>query len=109
MNSKRKGARGERSFRDLLRAAGFAARRSQQYSGAGPDSGDIQCESLARLHFEVKFTERLNLREAFGQARRDARTKIPVLAHRSNRSEWLVTLRGEDFLEIINRSDLVKV
>jgi hypothetical protein len=37
MNSREKGKRGERAWRDELRAAGYDARRGQQFSGS-PDS-----------------------------------------------------------------------
>jgi|ERR1041384_3043973 hypothetical protein len=52
MNSRQKGARGERRWRDELRAHGFDARRRQQFSGS-PDSPDVVCDELDWLHFEV--------------------------------------------------------
>ena len=70
MNSREKGKRGERQWRDELRAHGFQARRGQQFSGS-PDSPDVVCEELAWLHFEVKAVERLNIEDAMDQARRD--------------------------------------
>jgi Holliday junction resolvase len=45
MNSREKGKRGERQWRDELRAQGFAARRGQQFSGS-PDSPDVVCDDL---------------------------------------------------------------
>ena len=71
-NSGQKGVRGERQGRDELRANGYQARRGQQLSGS-PDSPDVVCVDLAAVHFEVKAVERLNIHEALGQARRDAR------------------------------------
>jgi len=45
MNSREKGKRGERQWRDELRANGYAARRGQQFSGS-PDSPDVICDGL---------------------------------------------------------------
>ena len=72
MNSREKGKRGERQWRDELRAQGYAARRGQQFSGS-PDSPDVVCDDLPWAHFEVKLVERLDLDGAMEQARRDAR------------------------------------
>ena len=88
MNSREKGKRGEREWRDELRANGYAARRGQQFSGS-PDSPDVVCEELDWIHFEVKAVERLNIEDAMEQARRDCGLriadcgiqKVPVVAH----------------------------
>jgi len=92
INSRQKGARGERAFRDLLRAEGYlSARRGQQFCG-GADSPDIICPELDFIHWEVKSVEKLNLYDALAQARRDCGSKVPVVAHRRNYWPWLVTL-----------------
>ncbi len=70
MNSREKGKRGERQWRDELRANGYAARRGQQFSGS-PESPDVVCDALPWIHFEVKAVERLNIEDAMEQARRD--------------------------------------
>src|SRR5215831_13204515 len=70
MNSREKGKRGERQWRDELRANGYAARRGQQFCGSA-ESPDVVCDSLPWIHFEVKAVERLNIEEAMEQARRD--------------------------------------
>jgi hypothetical protein len=44
----------------------------------------------------VKRVERLNLYDAIEQAVRDAEGRIPYVAHRRNRSVWLITLRADD-------------
>ena len=72
MNSRNKGKRGERQWRDELRSHGYQARRGQQFSGS-PDSPDVVCDGLPWIHFEVKAVERLNIEQAMEQARRDAR------------------------------------
>lgn len=108
MNSRAKGQRGERLWRDVLREAGFLqAHRGQQFQGS-PDSPDVQCPELPAIHFEVKFVEALNIWKAMEQAERDASVvKIPVVAHKRRRSGWLVTMRAEDWLNLIRESDLV--
>jgi Holliday junction resolvase len=101
MNSRAKGAAGEREWRDQLRAAGYTARRGQQFSG-GTDSPDVVCEELGQvLHFEVKRVERLNLEVAMDQARKDGAGKVPVVAHRRNNCNWLVTIPAEAFFSIL--------
>ena len=101
-NSRERGKRGERQWRDALRARGYAARRGQQFSGS-PESPDVICEELAWAHFEVKFVEHLNLAAAMAQARRDASGKAAFVAHRKNRRPWLVTMAAERFYRLLRR------
>lgn len=100
INSKQKGARGERLWRDMLRAAGFTARRGQQFSG-GSDSPDVLCEELRGLHMEVKFTESLNLQKACDQADKDRGIKPYIVAHKKSRTGWKVTMEAEFFFELL--------
>ncbi len=108
MNSREKGKRGERRWRDVLRDAGFQkAHRGVQYSG-GSDSPDVACPELPGIHFEVKAVEALNIWRAMAQSIADAGDKkVPVVAHTRNRSGWLVTMRAEDWLALIRESSLV--
>jgi len=100
VNSRAKGARGERQWRDELRGNGYAARRGQQFSGS-PDSPDVICDALSWAHFEVKAVERLNIEDAMDQARRDAGAKIPFVAHKRNFRPWLVTMSAETFFRLL--------
>ena len=111
MNSREKGKRGERQWRDELRAQGFQARRGQQFSGS-PDSPDVVCDELSWVHFEVKAVERLNIEDAMEQASRDrvapggtnsahAMQKVPIVAHRRNFRPWLVTMEAETFFRFL--------
>lgn len=101
VNSRAKGARGERLWRDVLREAGFTARRGQQFAGGG-DSPDVVCDEMTEtFHPEVKFVEKLNLRDAMEQAQRDATDgKIPYVAHKTKSRPWLVTIDAQDFLTL---------
>ena len=100
MNSREKGKRGERQWRDELRANGYAARRGQQFSGS-PDSPDVICDGLPWAHFEVKLVERLDLYAAMDQARRDSGGKAPFVAHRRNYWPWLVTMDADRFYRLL--------
>jgi hypothetical protein len=100
MNSREKGKRGERQWRDELRANGYDARRGQQFSGS-PDSPDVICDSLPWAHFEVKAVERLNIEAAMNQARRDAGAKVPFVTHKRNHCGWLVTMDAEVFFRAL--------
>jgi hypothetical protein len=100
MNSREKGKRGERQWRDELRAAGYDARRGQQFCGS-PESPDVVCGALAWIHFEVKAVEKLNIWEAMDQARRECAAKIPIVAHKRNFRPWLVTMEAETFFRFL--------
>ncbi len=102
MNSREKGKRGERQWRDELRAQGYMAWRGQQYSGSS-ESPDVVCKELSFIHFEVKAVEKLNLYDAMEQAERDAGTKFPMVAHRRNFRSWMVTMSAETFFKILRR------
>src|SRR5262245_23411158 len=106
MNSREKGKRGERQWRDELRANGYAARRGQQFSGSA-ESPDVVCEALPWMHFEVKAVEKLNIEEAMEQARRDCGGKVPIVAHKRNFREWLVTMTAEVFFQFL-RGDFIE-
>ncbi len=98
-NSRAKGAVGEREWAYVLRKHDLMARRGQQFAG-GPDSPDVLCPDLPGVHFEVKRVEHLSLYKAMEQAVKDAgENRIPVVAHRRSRKEWLVVMRAEDWIE----------
>ena len=94
VNSRRKGKRGElevaKEIRDVL---GIEARRGVQYRGT-PDSPDIVTDT--NIHFEVKYSQRVNLLAAFSQAESDAGNKIPIVVWRRNRTPWFILLKLQD-------------
>lgn len=97
MNSRQKGAAGERELAKVLRSHGFETRRGQQYCGS---NGDADVVGLPGVHIECKRVERLNLEDAMAQSRADARPgEIPVVMHRKNNCKWLVTLSLDDFIQ----------
>ena len=97
MNSRKKGAQGERELAEELRKWGYKTRRGQQYSGA---NGDADVVGVPGLHIECKRVEKLNIDQALQQSIRDSQSEIPVVMHRRNREIWKVTLRLDDFMEL---------
>lgn len=96
MNSRQKGARGERELALALRELGYEARRGQQFSGK---NGDADVVGLPKIHIECKRVEHLNIDDALDQSIRDARDgEIPVVMHRKNHTPWKVTLLLSDFI-----------
>ena len=98
MNSRAKGARGERELARILRGYGYDCRRGQQYCGA---NGDADVIGLPGIHIECKRVERLNIDEAMLQAIRDRREgEFPAVFHRKNNGKWMVTMLLDDWQEI---------
>lgn len=100
INSRDKGARGERELAAYLRERGFTgAKRGQQFKGS-PESPDVA--GLPGHHIECKRTEILALAAAYEQATRDCGSSdaIPIVAHRRNEKPWLVILKLDDYLSL---------
>ena len=113
INSRQKGAAGEREIAKLLQAYGYDTRRNQQYSGA---NGDADIVGLPGIHCEIKRVEKLNIDKALQQSIRDNYADelrqgidlIPVVMHRSNddrkkdstKGVWKVTLTLKDFMKL---------
>lgn len=91
LRSRRKGKQGEREAAALLRSLGFdGCRRGQQFAG-GQDSPDVV--GISGLHLEIKRVEALNIHAAMRQSiSESAWDEVPVVLHRRNRGEWLITL-----------------
>lgn len=102
VNSRNKGAAGEREWANWLKERGYEARRGQQFSG-GKDSPDVV--SNLPFHFEVKRVQALNMDKAMEQAQRDSEGngKVPMVVHRKDRKEWKVTLSAEHFFELFEK------
>lgn len=102
-NGRQKGKKGELELAHVLRDYGYDTRRGQQYCGA---NGDADVVGLSGIHIECKRVERLNLEDAVAQAQRDARPgEMPVVMHRRNRGQWLVTMPLENWIELYKRSE----
>jgi hypothetical protein len=99
INSRAKGARGERQWRDEIRAAGWQAERGQQFAG-GAWSPDVRTD--LPFHFEVKCVEKLNMDNAIAQAERDSANgeKPWAVAHKKNGGDWHVTISADTFFTL---------
>lgn len=105
MNSKQKGARGERELAKVLREYGFEAERTQQYCGNTEESADLR--GLPYIHIECKRVEKLNIDDAMEQASDDMiaafhnegeEHKLPAVFHRRNGKKWKVTMYIDEWM-----------
>lgn len=97
-SQREKGKRGERELAGILKGYGYACHRGQQFCGA---DGSADVVGLPGIHIECKRVERLNVLDAMEQSARDARKdEFPVVFHRKDHSEWLATMRLEDWIQI---------
>lgn len=98
MNSRNKGAEGERELARILREYGYNTRRGQQYCGA---NGDADVVGLPGIHIECKRVERLNISDAMAQSIRDAKPgEMPTVFHRKNFEQWKTTMLTSDWLKM---------
>lgn len=97
-NSRRKGAKGEVELgHKLTEIFGRHCRRGRQFSGL--EGKDVV--GLPGVHIECKRVEKLNVRNAVKQAVRDAKKgEVPLVCHRSNGEEWLMTARLDDIISL---------
>ena len=95
-NSRQKGKRGELDAAESLRRLFcWHARRTQQFKGTS-DSSDVEVEETPEAFWEVKREEHLNVFKALATAVTEAGPKLPILLHRRNNTEWLLTGRLVD-------------
>jgi Holliday junction resolvase len=103
INSKQKGARGERAWRDKLREHGYDAHRSCQYSGKSPDGTSADVHSELPFHFEVKHCERWPIQDWISQAKSDAqRSGLPwIIAAKRNHAPFTVMMDADTFFAML--------
>ncbi|ADZ20977.1 hypothetical protein BJV85_002068 [Clostridium acetobutylicum] len=97
--AKKKGANGEREWASKCREQGYEnVIRGQQFCGL---NGDADVIGLPYIHSEVKRVENLNLYDAMAQSIRDKKeNEIPIVAHRKNNCDWLVTMQYENWFKL---------
>lgn len=94
--SRNKGARGEREAAERLHALfGWRAKRAQQHSGT-ESSADVLVQDTPGLWFEVKRVQRLCVPKAMSTATEQSGRKCPVLLHRVDQGDWLLTINLAD-------------
>lgn len=106
VNSRAKGARGERdAAKALSEVLGVPCRRTQQYCGASDESDDIVSEGID-VSWEVKFCERVNLFDALAKCRADARPgSVPAVLHRKKNKPWLLVIELNDLQAFVRALD----
>lgn len=99
MNSRAKGAVGEREFigKHLIEFWPTARRNLEQHTEDKRDSLDT-----GDLHWQIKRTEALRIWEALKQAEDEAGGRMPLLAFRRNRSPWYVAGRASLLVPILS-------
>jgi hypothetical protein len=103
INSKAKGARGERELSSKLKEHGFNTRRGQQFCGA---NGDADVVGLPNIHIECKRVQALNIYNAISQAKADAKEgEFPTVFHRKDNCDWLVTMSFDDWMKLYKESE----
>ena len=103
VNSKQKGARFERLLASRFRDYGYdEARRTAQYCGNTGDASDVV--GLPGIHIEAKHQEQMRLYDWIDQAKRDAEAggegKLPVVFHKKNNAEILVTMTMDGWMQL---------
>lgn len=102
VNSKQKGARFERALASKFREQGYDARRTAQYCGNTGDASDVI--GLPGIHIEAKHQEQMRLYDWIAQAKRDAeagrKNFLPVVFHKKNNAEILVTMTLPDWFNL---------
>jgi hypothetical protein len=104
INSSRKGKVGElEAAAEWNRLVANAhARRSQQYSGTD-SSSDLVSPGTPHLWLEVKRVQSLNLTAVMQKSREQCGELCPVVLHRKNDQEWLVTFPLEDIKRFVQQ------
>lgn len=97
INSREKGKRAEREAAAILNenVPNAQARRAQQYSGT-EGSADLIAQGLPGLWLEVKQRQSMNIHKVMDESEENCGELCPVVMHRKNNTDWLVTVKVED-------------
>lgn len=110
VNSKQKGARFERELASKFRDYGYTeSRRTAQYCGNTGDASDVV--GLPGIHVEAKHQEKMYLYDWLDQAKRDSKNtgNLPVVFHKKNHAEILVTMQFDTFMELYKEYELARL
>jgi hypothetical protein len=101
-NARRKGKTGEleaaHEINILLPNA--QARRAQQFS-ATESTADLLAPGLPNLFLEVKRRQSINLHKVMDECEESCGGLSPVVLHRKDNTDWLITFRLQDIREIV--------
>ena len=104
-NSRRKGSAGEREAAHALNAVlpHAKARRAQQYAGH-ETAADLVCEGLDGVMIEVKRRQSMNIHKVMAESLAHCTdAMLPVILHRKDNEEWLLTIRLEDLPKALEK------
>lgn len=104
-NSRRKGAAGELEAAKALNAVlpHAKARRAQQYAGH-ETAADLVCEGLDGVMIEVKRRQSMNIHKVMAESLAHCtEAMLPVILHRKDNEEWLLTIRLEDLPKALEK------
>lgn len=113
INSREKGKRGERAWRDFLREHGCVkAYRSQQFSGTQGDD-DVTVPETPNIFHEVKIGNQVpqKIYDWMDKAIHDSKavSKIPLVAMRRDYCNWVVMMDGNDYMNLLKDSGSIIV
>lgn len=109
VNSRDKGARGERDFCKFLKTLSIDAERTAQRSGI-TGVADIVCDELHDYHFEVKCRATCDVYGFLEQAERDSGTdKYAVVCYKRQSKihrglSWVAMLDMRDFIILAQKA-----
>ena len=92
INSRKKHFRGHREFAKICRDHGFTAVQCTK--------GRLDGRGLPGISLTIRRTERLRLDRAMAETIADADGCLPVLAHRSSRQPWRITMDTATFFRL---------
>jgi hypothetical protein len=99
VNSRAKGARGERLF-IATHLAPYWPEAKRNLDQFGDDKRDVV--KVAGIHWQIKFQERLNIWMALEQARTEAApTELPIVAFKRSRTGWFCALDADKLIGLI--------
>ena len=101
-NSRRKGKTGELEAAHEINALlpNAQARRAQQFS-ATESSADLLAPGLPNLFLEVKRRQSMNPHKVMDECEEHCGGLHPLILHRKDNTDWLVTFRLQDIREIV--------
>ena len=90
-----KGANAEREVANIIKQYGFVARRGLVFIHENDIVSDLP------IHVEVKRQETTKIHEWFKQAESACGDLPPTVVHRRSREPWFITMKFEDFLQLL--------
>ena len=105
INSRAKGAKGEREVVQLLRDHGLTAKRGLIQNRDGSEAPDVICLEHPEWWIEVKRgPHATKWRKAITQAEAACGVATPILFSRVDNDRWFVHMDAHEFLELLTKT-----